>query len=186
MSVQTKPRGKTAGKPLSELTRFKIMWRDSMAEVTRDYWRLRWLSEDTQAQVRKEIFTKLKIHLTYDRQLNEMRDWDFEQRERDLESERMADDERRSLEDHPDWTKEQAREDVLRKSYMRVRATGDFKLGLATVDRDLKGQVVAQDERKLKLLEKKAAQSDATEKVLSDADLTPAERTQRIKEIYGR
>jgi hypothetical protein len=30
------------------------------------------------------------------------------------------------------------------------------------------------------------AQAEATEKTLSDADLTPAQREQRIKEIYGR
>lgn len=41
-------------------------------------------------------------------------------------------------------------------------------------------------ERRVELLEKKAAQSDATEKVLSDAELTPEQREQRIKEIYGR
>ena len=42
------------------------------------------------------------------------------------------------------------------------------------------------DERRLVLLEKKAAQADETEKTLTDRELTPEQRAQRIKEIYGR
>lgn len=51
---------------------------------------------------------------------------------------------------------------------------------------DIEKQKLAQSERKLVLLEKKAAQADATDKVLTDAELTPEQRAQRIKEIYGR
>lgn len=51
---------------------------------------------------------------------------------------------------------------------------------------ELEKQKLAQGERKLVLLEKKAAQADATDRVLSNAELTPEEREQRIKEIYGR
>jgi hypothetical protein len=41
-------------------------------------------------------------------------------------------------------------------------------------------------ERRVKLLEKKAAQADATDKVLTEPMLSPEERERRIKEIYGR
>lgn len=44
---------------------------------------------------------------------------------------------------------------------------------------------LAQAERKIVLLEAKAAQADATEQVLTSA-MTEEERAQRIKEIYGR
>jgi len=54
------------------------------------------------------------------------------------------------------------------------------------VKTEQKEKSLAFDERKLALLEKKAAQADQTDKVLTDAELTPAERAQRIKEIYGR
>lgn len=49
-----------------------------------------------------------------------------------------------------------------------------------------KERELEQAERKLQMAEKKAAQADATDKVLTDADLSPEERAQRIKEIYGR
>lgn len=53
-----------------------------------------------------------------------------------------------------------------------------FSLVLKSRDQDL-------IERRVKLLEAKAAQADATERVLTSA-MTDEERAQRIKEIYGR
>jgi hypothetical protein len=50
----------------------------------------------------------------------------------------------------------------------------------------IKGEALALAERKIKLLEAKAAQADETERTLTNAELTPAQREQRIKEIYGR
>ena len=41
-------------------------------------------------------------------------------------------------------------------------------------------------ERRIRLLEQKAEQADATKKVLADGALTGEEREQRIREIYGR
>ena len=51
---------------------------------------------------------------------------------------------------------------------------------------NLQRSALALDERRISLLEKKAAQSEATEKVLDDKKLSPEERALRIKEIYGR
>lgn len=50
----------------------------------------------------------------------------------------------------------------------------------------LEKQKLNLQERRVSLLEKKAAQADATDKVLSDQELTAEQREQRIKEIYGR
>ena len=41
------------------------------------------------------------------------------------------------------------------------------------------------DREKLELLKRKAAQAESTEKVLTERELTPAERERAIKEIYG-
>jgi DNA-binding phage protein len=60
----------------------------------------------------------------------------------------------------------------------------DFVSGQAKAE--IEKQKLSQGERKIVLLEKKAAQADATATVLADAQLTPAQREQRIKEIYGR
>ena len=61
-----------------------------------------------------------------------------------------------------------------------------FKAVLTAEKLKLQRAQVQLDERRVSLLEKKAAQADATEKVLTDAELTPEERAARIKEIYGR
>jgi hypothetical protein len=49
----------------------------------------------------------------------------------------------------------------------------------------IKAREVALAERRLKLLEKKAAQADAAESSLRNPDLTPAEREAKLKEIFG-
>ena len=168
----------------SELTRFKFMWRDTMPEPARDFWRSRFLSADTQAQVRKEIFTKLKINLSYDNQLAVFRDWDFEQQTRDLEAERMRSDEQRFTEEHGDLNKDQVRDLVLKRSYERAMAVGNFKQGLATVDRDLKVGEAQRDERKLLLLEKKAAAFDQLKAASkSKGGITPETLTQIEREL---
>ena len=50
---------------------------------------------------------------------------------------------------------------------------------------ELKRRKLAIDERKVALLEKKAAQADAAQGVLADVSLTPEQREQRYKEIFG-
>jgi hypothetical protein len=120
----------------SELTRFKKLWRDSMAESARDFWRSVFVSDATQAAIRSQIYAELKINLTYDGQLNSFRDWEMDQRERDLQAERMQENEKRLREEHPDWTKDQLRDALMTDAYLEARATGDFKLGLATVRQD--------------------------------------------------
>lgn len=51
---------------------------------------------------------------------------------------------------------------------------------------NLKTEQISLDREKLEFLKAKAAQAEQTDKVLSDAELTPEQRAQRIKEIYGR
>lgn len=47
------------------------------------------------------------------------------------------------------------------------------------------GQATAQNERKLALLEKKAAAADAAAEAVKDGSLSPAEKEARIREIFG-
>jgi hypothetical protein len=135
----------------SELTKFKKLWRESLSESARDFWRALFLSDTTQAEIRKQILTKLKVSLTYDKQLNQFRKWVAEQDGRDLEAERMKDDERRLTEEHgKDWSTDKIREEVFRRSYARTLATGEFGLGLATAKVDLKQQAQKFNEAKFK------------------------------------
>jgi len=59
------------------------------------------------------------------------------------------------------------------------------KLVIAGKDRELKAQKLALDERRVKLLEEKAAKAEAAEGTLKDTTLTPEEKQARIREIFG-
>lgn len=173
----------------SELTRFKVLWRDSLAEDARDYWRQLFISPDqTQAQIRQQLQVKLKIKLDHDSQLNAFRAWELEQRAMDLEAERAEEEERRLMEDHPDWTKDQVREDLIKRFYLRSRATGDTKLGLSTVTADLNIERTGLESRRIQLLEKKAAAYDRAQAALSEAKqskggITPETMTKIEQEL---
>ena len=166
MSTPTKLRAGTE----SEVTKLKKLWRDSLAEDARDFWRELFVSPDcSQSEIRRQMFTKLKINLRHDSQLNKFRDWELEQRALDVEAERQAEDERRALEANPDWSLDQARESVLKKAYQRASAHGDFKLGLATVDRELAAKRVVVDQGKLSLMQKKSEAYDRAQAALAEA-----------------
>lgn len=171
----------------SELTKLKGLWR-TLAEPARDFWRALFVSETTQAQIRAQILAKLKVNLTRDNQLTDFRQWLFEQEQREQETERQLADEREILDAHPEWDLNLAREEVLKRSYFRALSRGDFKLGLATVKQDLNAKKVSVDERKLKLLETKAAAFDRAQAALTEAKnskggITPETLTRIEREL---
>jgi hypothetical protein len=181
MSAPPKLRGNTQ----SEVTRLKKLWL-GWSDAEREAWRALFSSDTTQAAIRQRLKVEVGITLKSDGQLTGFRSWVQEQADRDAEAERQADDERRLAELHPDWTAEQLRAEVIAATYRRALATGDFKLGLQTVTADQKERLISLDREKFEHLKAQAAQAGATEQVLDDAALTPEQRAQRIKEIYGR
>jgi hypothetical protein len=60
-----------------------------------------------------------------------------------------------------------------------------YMLVLKAGDQDLKREQLQLDERKIKLLEAKAAKADATESTLKNSDLTEDEKRQKIAGIFG-
>lgn len=82
---------------------------------------------------------------------------------------------------------------VKQKAFERaVARDGDIKelAILASIIGDtakvrIKQQELALSERRIALLEAKAAQADAAEHVVRDTDLTPEQRTARMREIFG-
>lgn len=145
MSGQPKLRSGT-----SELTSLKKLWRDSLGETARDYWRELFVSQTKQSEIRKQIFTKLKINLIRDEQLDSFRKWEEDQRKREAQEERTLENERRIMEAHPDWTLDQVREETLKQAYFEALATGNYKLGLATAKVNLKEKDQAFEETKFK------------------------------------
>jgi hypothetical protein len=185
MKKPDKLRATSPGKPDSELTKLKARWRDTMSEPAREFWRVLFISPTSQAEIRKQISAKLHVRLEDDSQLNRFRDWELEQRQMDLEAERAAEEERRLIEEHPDWTKDQVREDLLRRFYNRARATGDAKLGLKTIAADAKLESLGLDREKLAILKRKAEQADTATGILKNKKLTEDEKRQRMLELFG-
>lgn len=170
------------------MQQLKEVWK-RLPEAAQDYWREQFSSSRKQSDLRTEILTKFKIKLSTDGKLTLFRAWLKDQDKRDAQAERMKENERRLVEEHPDWTLDQVREEVLKQSYFEALATGDHKLGLQTVDRDLSAKKVAVDREKLELLKTKAAQLDQI-KALRDpkAALNDADRkaiVDKVDEIMG-
>ena len=170
-----KPEAKLKGNSTSELTKFKRLWRDDLSEFDRDSLRSLFLSTASNAQIRAEVKSKHGIKLHRDDQVTAFREWEMDQRQRDLEMEQMAEDERRALEEHPDWTLDQAREDVLRKALMRATTRGDFKLGMEAVRESRADRMFSLDKKKFEFSATKAAlaklpelKAIASNKALSD------------------
>lgn len=65
-------------------------------------------------------------------------------------------------------------------------ATGMTKTALDFEKLQLKRGELELTREKFELLKAQAERAESTERVLADAELTPAQREQRIKEIYGR
>lgn len=126
MSAATKPRG--GGH--SELTRLKILWRDSLADDAREFWRSRFASDASQAEIRRQLLAKLKINLRFDKQLTTFRQWDEAQQEREALGERMEEREAELRTQNPSWSLEQVREELLKEAAAHAIANRDFKVGL--------------------------------------------------------
>lgn len=168
----------------SEVTKLKLLWRD-LSDDARAFWQELFVGQTSQAEIRRQLLAKLKVNLRFDKQLNSFRDWELEQRTLDLEAERQEEDERRALAENPDWSLDQAREEVLKKAYKRASARGDFDLGLKTVVQDLNVKKISQNERKLALMEKKAAAFDTAKGVMENKELTEDQKRQRMLELFG-
>ena len=147
--MSEKLKATAAGQPDSELTKLKAVWR-RLPDDARAYWSSQFASEVSQVKTRAELLTKFKINLRFDKQLNQFRSWAQDQEERDARAERMQENERRLKSEHPDWTLEEVRAEVLRQSYLETLATGNFKLGLAARKSDIAEQALKFDQEKFK------------------------------------
>ena len=117
------------------MTRLKETWL-RLEEAARDYWRAQLNSRRTFKSISHEMNTKLGLQLSHEAQLSRFRKWVADQDERDAERDRMDDDERRLHKEFGNASLDQIREKVLRRSYARTIAQGDFKLGLSTIRLD--------------------------------------------------
>lgn len=185
VNAKQKLRGTSGTVP--ELTRFKVLWRDELPEKVRDFWREQFAGTSTQAEIRKLLKREHGVDLRRDAQLTEFRGWLEEQDARESEAQRQEEDGRQLAQLHPDWDADRLRTEVIASAMRRAIATGDFKgLGLKAVRAGQAEKQISLDRDKFELMRLKADKADATEQVLSNAAMTPEQRAQRIREIYGR
>lgn len=160
--------GTKSGQPESAAQQLKAVWL-RLPEATQDYWREQFASSRTQADIRAEIARKLNVKLGADGKLTKFRAWLEDQDARAAQAERMEENEQRIKDAHPDWNLDRVREEVIRASYFETLASGNHSLGLKTVVQDLNVKKVNLDERRIALLEKKAAAYDRAQATLEEA-----------------
>jgi hypothetical protein len=132
-----------------ELPKLKKLW-PTLYESVQEYWREQFLSQRSQADIRRELSAKLKIELKWDVQLTRFRAWLEDQDKRDAQAERAQENERRLIAEHPDWSLPEVREEMLRHSYLETVATGNFELGLKTSAEHTKIEALQFDKEKFK------------------------------------
>jgi len=122
----------------SELTRFKRLWQESFSQEEREVWRARLESaEFTQAQNRAELKLAYGVNLVHDQQLTSFRRWEAEEQEMELAAEREAAEAAQLAAQHPNWSKKQIQEELVRRIYTRALVRGDDKLALKTMAQDV-------------------------------------------------
>lgn len=165
----------------SELTRLKRLEPEERAEI------FTWkdLPDRTNADIRKMIAERYGVKLTKDGQLSVFWSWQFRQGAMDHLDLMMSQDEENLRDKFPNLSRDTIRDGAIKRGYAVADMMGDVKLTLQVVDRDLKDKTVGQDDRKLVILERKAAQADAAKGLIEDKALSEAERAARMKEVFG-
>lgn len=178
--MSAKLRGDTAGKTPSELTRFKRLWL-TLPESERDSWRSRFASESTQAQLRAELRTRLKINLAVDKQLTGFRQWLEEQDARDAEAEMTAQDEAELI--ARGMVGDVLRKALIEKIQRRAYLQGDPRTGLAAVDRAQREVVTELDRNKFEFDAAKACLAKLPElkAIATNKQLSEDERLEQAR-----
>ena len=141
---------KLRGGSESELTKLKRLWLKPEFEPRQETWRERFSSGLTQGQIRAMLRNELQVNLQWDRQLTQFRQWVERQDTLDAERAAMADDADRILEEFGDeWTLDEVREEILKRSYVRALVSGDFESGRRTIAQEMNVKKVELDRVKM-------------------------------------
>jgi len=172
-----------------EMGKLKDLWTKTFSEADRESWRQKFATGGTQETKRQELLDQFGIHLDCDKQLTYFRTWDLDQVERQQTAERLQANEDQIRQQHPDWTVDKVRDEVIRHAYFEALARADFGLGLTTIR--------AHTQVKRYLLDRDKYEFDATEKcherlpelraIQRDPNLSDEEKMRRIRfQLFGR
>jgi hypothetical protein len=146
--------------------------------------------------VRGEIRDAYEISLSSDSQLSRFKDWQYLQQHTERLNNWTEELEERLKEFNPSASRDQVRGFLIDTLMKEAAASGDQKLALEILDRDLadrsaktkaseNAKKIEIAQRRLALLEKQAEQANAAKAVTADTSLTPAEREAKYKQIFG-
>lgn len=135
MSIHQKLRS-----PHSEMTKLKLLWRDSLPESEQNYWRAQFESPLPQAVLRQELQARYHINLQHDNQLNRFRAW-VQDLDAQIEEARAMAADQAELEQQG-LTGEQLRDELLNRMKRRALVHGDFQLGLRAIAADIKSETL--------------------------------------------
>ena len=153
-----KLRAAPLGKGALELDKFKEVWRNTNSEEFKKSWRDLLASRTHQKIIRAKLLAEHGVNLNDNVYITRLQDWIKKQDELDAERASQEAEEKQVKKDlGPNASLEEVRKEVLKRSYNRTLAKGDFKQGLATVREDVRVERLALDARKVELLEKKEA-----------------------------
>ncbi len=150
---ELKLKGGASGKPHSELTRLKALWR-KMPEEERAGWEDLLYSDTSRAQFRAMIGEKLGVTLKHDTQFTRFRKWVNDQHLRDLAAEEAQADAEELI--RQGIRGDKLRAELLRRMKARATVRNDFKLGATALNLDFKAEQLAINKRRMKLLERQA------------------------------
>jgi len=178
---------KLSGNTHSEVTRFKEAWRTKLESGDKDFFfSLFNQAGNTTAKIRDLIRNRWGITLEYDSQMSgdgALFEWCWQERLADLEAERQEAEEREEQEAHPDWTKAQLREALLRKMYRRAERLGEWKLGLAAIKQDAALEAGELDRAKFQQATAELVLQHAHDEVVQKIAASPMDHTAQLQAV---
>lgn len=189
MSTSPKPRGGQT----SELTKLKLLapakqeviwgWREEIVDG----------KPLTNAAIRNRIAAKFDIRLQLDKQLSEFWRWYGAQQELEQSNDLIEQFEEFTRTRNPDWSADKVRDIGIQFFLAHTTAKKDASkfATIVTLDQNerfgktkaaQKDRQLDQQDRKIKLLEQKAAKFDEAKGVI-ESQLSPEEQKKRLKEI---
>lgn len=138
-------------------TALKILWRETLSESEKAYWREQFTSTRPQRVLRDELRNKYGIDLTQDTSLTRFRKWVPKQDALDEEAQEAHADEIELV--AQGLSGEPLREALLERMKRRAYRKGDFTLGAVAVRLDLQAGALTLNQEKFK--EKQRTKLDA-------------------------
>jgi len=172
-----------------EMAKLKELWTNIFTEADREHWRKKFATGTNQKAKRQELLAQFGINLDCDNQLTYFRSWEQDQVKRQQTAERLQANEDQIKQQHPDWTVDQVRDEVIRQAYFEALARADFGLGLTAIR--------AHTQVKRYLLDRDKFEFDETQKcnerlpelraIQRDPNLSDEEKMRRIRfQLFGR